>query len=458
MDFENKKVFIAPYSTLTQRLHEILLKKNIQLLGFIDKNAKGKNIFKLPDMAKKNFDYVLILSPNHFHNMYDEYSLHINFLKLVHVSLGDEEYDFKIYDKKPQQKPFAHLPSNQVQEKNKIVFISENFISSNNKYFYLFCQNINKNTIMLTSNDSQLNELQKHNLNVKKIGTEEADYEIATTKFLIFDQVGYDEKLPPLTKEQITIQQWHGVGLKKLTSTSKRVYDYYISTSSWTNRTNFQKIFNARNFVNYGYARNDVLLKPKLSSTDILFCDTNILNHITKSDATIALYMPTYRTHKNSLSLNLEALNQQLKAINTLMILKLHPFMLTYYKHKIENQYENILIHNTHGDIYPLLRYVDILISDYSSVVYDFLLLDRKIIFYVYDKKQYNKTMEFLFDYDEFSPGVQVKKIDELVQEMANEKDKYKEKRAKVLKQFFDFYDGNSSKRIYENIIQKELK
>lgn len=458
MQFNNKKLYIAPYTNLTKRLKEILLEQKIIFLGFIDKNINDEKVYKVKDIINTDFDYILILSPNHFYSIYDEYSLHIQLSKLVHVGLGYEDYSYMIYDKKPKEKFFTYFPTKHTQESDKIVFISQNFISSNNKHFYLFCQNINKNTIILTDNIKQLETLQRLNLKAKQLNTKEADYEIATAKFIIFDQVGYDEKMPPLAKHQITIQLWHGVGLKKLTSTSKTLYDYYISTSNWTNETNFQKIFNSKNFTNFGYARNDVLFKEKLSGLDIIFCDEYVLKHISKSNKKIALYMPTYKhPGEKPFFLDLDEFDKKLEATNYIIILKLHPFMLTYYKYKLDNKYNNILIHNAHGDIYPLLKYVDVLISDYSSIVYDFLLLDRKIILYNYDKDEYNKYMDFLYDYDEFSPGIQVQTLDQLICEITNPKDELKDKRTKLRNIFFDFCDGNSSKRIYENIILKEI-
>jgi CDP-glycerol glycerophosphotransferase (TagB/SpsB family) len=66
---------------------------------------------------------------------------------------------------------------------------------------------------------------------------------------------------------QKTIQMWHGVGLKKMSISYKDYpYDYFISTSNWTNETNFKNVFiKTKNFLNYGYPRYDVLLKEKLS-------------------------------------------------------------------------------------------------------------------------------------------------------------------------------------------------
>src|SRR5690606_5765020 len=54
-------------------------------------------------------------------------------------------------------------------------------------------------------------------------------------------------------------------------------------------------------------------------------------------------------------------------------------------------QYRNILLVDHHVDVYPLLRSVDVLITDYSSGWFDYLILDRPILFYAYDLEDYLK-------------------------------------------------------------------
>jgi len=69
----------------------------------------------------------------------------------------------------------------------------------------------------------------------------------------------------------------------------------------------------------------------------------------------------------------------------------------------------------SHFDIYNFLEYIDILISDYSSIAFDFLLLDKPVIFFPYDLEYYStKDRKLIFNYNEFAPGPLVYNIDEL--------------------------------------------
>jgi CDP-glycerol glycerophosphotransferase (TagB/SpsB family) len=234
-------------------------------------------------------------------------------------------------------------------------------------------------------------------------------------------------------------------------------YDYFISTSDWTNETNFKKIFSAKSFLNLGYPRNDIFFKDE-DELDLMFCDRKIYEIAKKSFKKVILYMPTHRENQTKLNLDFQKLNQKLQEIDAIFILKLHPFMLDYYKNSGDLEYSNLFFHNAHGDIYPILKYVDTLVSDYSSVVYDFLLLDREVIFYNYDMDEYLKNVSLLFDYDEFSPGVKVKTQDELEKAISKQdaKDEYGKKREEIKELFFDKIARGGALKNIINILAKD--
>ncbi|RXJ81108.1 CDP-glycerol glycerophosphotransferase family protein [Arcobacter sp. F2176] len=451
-EFLNKKVLLSPCSPLTLALKQYLVEQNIEVIGFIDKNKSDENIYKIDQIGSIEFDSILILSPNHFFAIYNEYLEYYKKDIIYEVELRENKYNFsnKITSKEYQ---FKYLPKKFDIKREKFVFISKGFISSNNKFFYLYCFRNGIDTVILTDNVEQLEELQLKKLPCELLETNEADYNIAIAKFIIFDQGNYTY-LPPLHKEQKTIQLWHGVGLKKMSKMDNITYDYFVSTSNWTNETNFKNIFSAKTFLDTGYPRNDILDKEyKEDDLDLLFCDKEIYRFV-KSDKKIVLYMPTHREKQTKVHLDFNTLNESLKEINYYMIVKLHPFVLEYYKNYEDNEYSNILFHNANGDIYPLLKHTDILISDYSSIVYDFLLVDKPIVFFNYDIDDYNINMTFLFDYNEYSPGIKVKNQDELILSLLSVEDNYINQRKKICNKFFAF-KGNSSLRLIEELDYK---
>jgi hypothetical protein len=79
--FSNKKILIAPYSPLTQNLSTNLKKKfNVKVLGFIDSNKIGNNIYKKEDIVNLNFDYILIYSSNHSLAIYKTLKLYTKYI------------------------------------------------------------------------------------------------------------------------------------------------------------------------------------------------------------------------------------------------------------------------------------------------------------------------------------------------------------------------------------------
>lgn len=133
--------------------------------------------------------------------------------------------------------------------------------------------------------------------------------------------------------------------------------------------------------------------------------------------------MPTWRSHnKNSFidsGINLDKLNTLLIEKNEIFFIKLHPQTINY---KTKN-YSNILFLENNIDIYSILPFIDILITDYSSIYYDFMLLkDKKVILYPYDLSDYmNINKDFAFDYDSYMPAIRAYSYLEL-EEIINNK------------------------------------
>ena len=131
---------------------------------------------------------------------------------------------------------------------------------------------------------------------------------------------------------------------------------------------------------------------------------------------------------------------------NILFCIKLHP------KSKLNEEFrniqsENIMVINKDADPYVFLKMADVLITDYSSIYFDYLLLDRPIIFFAYDLEEYlNDSREMYFDYDEFTPGEKVNDYQELKKSILrcvnldNEnRDEYSDFRKKIREKVFEY-------------------
>jgi len=448
---KNKKIAITPASPLCISFARQLEKNGFLIECFFDSKKTGDNIFKPSDISKKEIDFLLIYNELFFKEIYKNFLNYFPKEKIFKVQKTKEGYkllDYKEIKKILTKQKLENIKIsfyNKIQifltkaidilkiKRKKILFLSKDNLGSNQKYLYNY---IKKDKALITS---------------KEFNTLKSYITISFAKYIIVEQVIY-EYFNNFSKNQKTIQLWHGVGLKKLNVVDIE-YDYFISTSTWTNESNFKHRFRAKEFLNLGYPRCDIFFR-ELNKQDLWLCDKEILS-LSKKHKTI-LYMPTYRDDedKNIPLLDFEKLNDFCKEMKIFFILKLHPFI----KKEFQKSYSNIIFYNSQTDIYPILKYTDILVSDYSSVMYDFLLLDREMIAFVYDKEEYEKTRGgFLYDYDKMTPAIQVKTQNELqkaIKDIFNSKIDMKQKREEIKKMFFDFNDGKSCKRIYEKILQ----
>jgi CDP-glycerol glycerophosphotransferase (TagB/SpsB family) len=117
----------------------------------------------------------------------------------------------------------------------------------------------------------------------------------------------------------------------------------------------------------------------------------------------VVIYMPTFRDDNPGFMDNAipdwEKLNAVCKKTKTLFLIKAH--ILTKFSTDL-SRYDHILMIDSNVDVYPLLPYTHALISDYSSIIFDYSLLNKKIIFYAFDKDEYlSKSRESYFKYEE---------------------------------------------------------
>ena len=124
----------------------------------------------------------------------------------------------------------------------------------------------------------------------------------------------------------------------------------------------------------------------------------DILNQIKKYKK-IIIYLPTFREKAdNDLRriIDFDLLEKKLREKNYLLIVKQHPNI----RLSKENNYKNIILLKSTMDVYLIIPFTDVLITDYSSVLFDYILLKKPIILFPYDKENYlYEEKGFYFDY-----------------------------------------------------------
>lgn len=178
----------------------------------------------------------------------------------------------------------------------------------------------------------------------------------------------------------------------------------------------------------------------------------------------IITYFPTWRKDGSNLfekyKFKAEEIEKKLEKLDAILIIKAHPMNVINI-----SKFKNSRIYNFSDeeipDIFPLLRETNVLITDYSSVFLDFLLLNKPIIFAPFDIKKFNKKGDaFYYNYNDITPGPKAKDWIEVFDFIEKElrEDHYQKERKNVCKIFHKFQDNKNSERVFNFIKRLDEK
>lgn len=124
----------------------------------------------------------------------------------------------------------------------------------------------------------------------------------------------------------------------------------------------------------------------------------------------VYIYLPTWRDSQDTFlpsDFDLHTLDETLHSKNAALILK--PHANTFTDGEATTGLNNIFMLPASLDIYPVMPYTDVLITDYSSVLYDYILMEKKnVILYLYDYQSYIKDRSFIWPFDDMVVGQRV--------------------------------------------------
>lgn len=207
-----------------------------------------------------------------------------------------------------------------------------------------------------------------------------------------------------------------------------------------------------------GYPRNDVLLEP--SPPTISYIENLKKSLLTKK---FLLYAPTFRNSKKDMvklfsTFDMDKFECFLANHDAILFIKMHYVYLgSLQLINTEEKTSRIrwLDQNVVPEINPLLNYVDILMTDYSGVYFDYLLLDRPVIFTPFDLDDYLAFDRAMYDdYENFTiAGPKCKNWNEVMEEcerILNGNDRYADQRKFAQKKYNSFVDEKSCSRVIE--------
>lgn len=290
---------------------------------------------------------------------------------------------------------------------------------------------------------------------------------LATSRMWVFDtrQANYVIK----KKETEYIMTWHGTPLKRLALdmdevqmagnkgienykanfwNNSRRWDYLIAQNKYSEKI-FENCFDFhKNMLTIGYPRNDMLV----NNNNKEYIDVLKDKYGIPKDKKIVLYAPTWRDDQSigkgkyifNPHINFDYLKRELSD-EYVFIIKYHYLIAS----KIDWTRFSGFIYDLNVDIQELYLIADMLMTDYSSVMFDYSVLKRPMLFYTYDLDQYYDSRGFYFDFKEEAPGPFIYNYEQLV-EVLKEHDfsQYQAKLEAFHKKYNSLDDGQSSAKV----------
>lgn len=257
-------------------------------------------------------------------------------------------------------------------------------------------------------------------------------YHLSTSKYVVIDNYFGSLAKANFKKGVQCIQVWHAAGAikkfgvlapsfsKRSLRAQKRFFDVY---------KNFHKIVVGSDALANIYKdafvlSDDRILKTGIPRTDLFFYEQRkqehkenilLINPSLKGKKVI-LYAPTFRDKELidfDLHLDIDTMYKALKD-EYIILIKLHPAVRNKLNH--QDKYKDFVYdYSLYPNINDLFLVTDILITDYSSVPFEFCLLNKPMVFFPYDLKKYAKKRGIIGDYKRNVPGPVVYNTNELI-------------------------------------------
>ena len=278
---------------------------------------------------------------------------------------------------------------------------------------------------------------------------------------------------------QIALQCWHGTPLKRLrydipasADTTHREaafrdndidmvrYDYFISPSRWASKTfisafNLKKLGKADIMIETGYPRNDYLLTYPKSDIARLKKKFDL-----PTDKKVILYAPTWRDdqlvqgegYEYQTPVNFEYLRDKLSD-EYIILFRAHNLVANAFDF---SKYEGFIYDVSNADdINELYVISDVLVTDYSSVFFDYANLRRPVLFFMYDKEHYEKDLRgFYLDLDTLPGGIVTTEaqLAEALGDLSSYQDHYKRRYQSFNRTYNYLDDGHASQRVAKKL------
>lgn len=323
----------------------------------------------------------------------------------------------------------------------------------NAKYMFIYASNQlrDKNCAWLSIKRSTVKSVRSKGMKAYHILSPRGIWFALTSKYWIYNAYSSDIMFC-LSGNAVCVNLWHGLSMKRiefritsgaladrfLKKTFKERFhhpetfkrpDYVLSSSEYFTQS-FAESFRipTEQCLEFGYPRNEILLWDETDRMAFVEryepVETKHLLDRLKGGTfdKVYIYLPTWRDAQRDLfvkDFDLKRMDAVMREHHALLLLK--PHANTFVEPGIDKGLTNVSFIPSTIDIYPVLPYVDVLITDYSSVTFDFSLMPGKnIILYPYDYEEYKLDRAFDYPYDDLVVGKKVFDFESLVAAMVS--------------------------------------
>lgn len=303
-------------------------------------------------------------------------------------------------------------------------------------------------------------------------------YNLSVSKYVLLDDFCSTTSYMHVRKNQELVQLWHGPGAyKKFGHSRAKEGGDLTNTVVHPGYKRYTKVIVSGEAIRPCYAEAFSVDINKVKATGFprtdLFFNPKDMNKKIKEvykkypflkNKKVILFAPTYRGTKvkdanyDFTKLDLEKIYQKYKN-EYVFIFKWHPALeVNLLNGKVEGydltKYKDFYYDlSSERDINDLLLVSDILITDYSSVIFDWAFLNKPIIYFAYDGEEYRSSRGLYFEFEEYIYGPVVENCDDLIKAIKKE-DLCMNKRKKFMAKHLDACDGNSTKKTYSWIFE----
>jgi len=349
-------------------------------------------------------------------------------------------------------------------KEKKIIFASDSRSELSGNFQFVFDELLKRNL------DYDYHLLLKKGVDEKKSYKEifTLAYHLATAKYILLDDF-YPMIYPlKIRAGAELIQLWHAVGAFKTFGFSRLGRPGGPSPKSKNHRNYTKAIVSSHNVAKH-YAEGfgidvEKVIPTGIPRTDVFF-DKEYQEDVRANlyeqypflkGKKVIMFAPTFRgngqqsAHYPMEVLNLGKLYHELKD-EYVFLFKIHPFVKNEFS--IPYQYSDFYYDfSSYREINDLLFITDILITDYSSVCFEYALLNKPMIFFAFDVEEYVRTRDFYYDYHSFIPGPLAKTTEQMISIIQKEDFKM-EKIEPFVDYFFEDLDGKSTERVVDELI-----